>query len=188
MPAESAEPASAPLPRIVRVVAFLMVANVLCGFWLVGLAASLGAPSTLLQAPDTRIALALMGWQIVCSLLLVRPLLAGSVTAWAAVQGLLVAEASGDFAGLMLLASFPQLARAPSGGPSQDVCTAAIRSTIELALCILLFRARGWFGVGEREGWRVMWRRGWWALLITGGLTLAYLTAAASLFLAVSAG
>jgi hypothetical protein len=155
-----------------------MVAQVLCAFWVAGLTAALGLPRSAFDNPLIRVALALAGWQVLCSLLLVRPLLARSPTAWAAVQGVLLCVTAADLAGLLLLGFGTGLLRS---APSAELWRSALRGTIELLLCWHLFRARAWFGVGDREGWRVLWRRGWWALLVTGGLSLAYLTGVAML-------
>lgn len=37
---------------------------------------------------------------------------------------------------------------------------------VQVILTTGLFGARGWYGIRPREGWRVMLRQGWWAMLL----------------------
>ena len=168
------------MPPVVKVVAFLMVMELMCGFWIAGIGAVGLLSNGLLQAPLPRIALAQFFWQLLLAAVLIRPLLRRHPTAWAAVEAVLLCQAAAGVARVVLLLS-------QKGAVWLSATTAIIldgtASLVHLAvvavLAVLLFRARGWFGVGERQGWRTLWKRGWWALIATAALDLAFLVALA---------
>lgn len=152
------------------------MAQMLCAFWIGGMDLVLGGPSGGLSAPLVRISLAMMGWQVLCALLLVGPLLGGNPTGWAGVESLLFCSLLAEVAGLA--ARFTHPSPLQVGAPDQQtILTTLFRFAVELTLGVGLYRARAWYGIGEREAWRVMWRRGWWVLVVTAALTLAQLTA-----------
>jgi hypothetical protein len=164
------------MPVVVRIVAFLMIAQFLCGFWVFALGAVLGFTSRYPELPFFRIGLAVFLWQLFCSAVLIRPLFQRSPAAWAGVESILICTLLGSLSTLAMALSRPALVKALGPNP-----VALIRTALEGALAVGFFNARHWFGIGQREGWRVMWRLGWWALVVTGGLMLAELTSLASL-------
>lgn len=158
----------AAIPAVVRVLSFLMVSQVLCGFWLAGM--FFVAPPTGEGWESGRLgiaaALALV-WRIFCSAILVRPLLKRQTAAWAGVQSILISSALSSMALLPVAAG-----RRPGLQPADFV-----RLSVEAALAVWLFNTRGWFDVAPGEAGRTLWRRGWWALTITSALDLLYLGA-----------
>lgn len=164
-PAGQNDPAT---PIVIRIIVFLMVTNVLCGFWLFALGGTIGLRYEATNSLEGRLALAQFIWVVVCSLFLIRPLLGANATAWAATESIFMSQAAAKLAETVLTAP---LIGFPWGG--------VVRGILEVLLCYHLFRARGWFGVGVRDGWRVMWRKGWWALVITSSFNLAGLTLSA---------
>jgi hypothetical protein len=163
------------MPVVVRIVAFLMIAQLLCGFWIVALGAVMGFASRFPGLPFVKIGLGILMWQLFCSAVLIRPLFQRSPAAWAGVESILICTVLGSLSTLAMALARPTLVRALGPNP-----VALVRTVLEGALAVGFFGTRGWFGIGQREGWRVMWRRGWWALVVTGGLMLAELTALAS--------
>jgi hypothetical protein len=150
-----------------------MVALLLCGFWGVGVvtvASSNGAHMKVL-GPAGAAGLAMLLWLNLGSLLVIRPFLRGHPTAWAAVVGVLFFLLVGDLAGLA-----GQTYRAVSTNTGGlNFIQPLIRLSLEGALLARLFSARNWFGVEVHQGWREMWVRGWWAMVVTGALELTYL-------------
>lgn len=52
-------------------------------------------------------------------------------------------------------------------------------AAVLLAFTVGLFGARGWFGVGRREGWRTLCAEGLWSLVVTALLELGTLAVVA---------
>jgi hypothetical protein len=99
--------------------------------------------------------------------------------AWSAAEGLLFVKSASLTAGLasLLLLAFRLGAAAPQARADIamycGLCAAVAASALQLTAA--LFRARGWFGIEARRGWRTMLQEGWWALLPTLVLEVAYL-------------
>jgi hypothetical protein len=89
--------------------------------------------------------------------------------AWPRMQALLFVASAGA-AGLVVAALTGLV---PSLGRDRGPLEFYLLATGTLALT--LFRHRAEFGVGQREGWRVLWREGKWYLIVSGVLELAAL-------------
>lgn len=165
---------------MVKIVAFLMVTQLLCGFWVAGMSVTGLFPSAILREALIRIAVVEMVWHLLMAAMLIRPFLMRNATAWAAVESILLCTAASSGGEAVLAVTRPAVQLSPGVFIPLGGATTAIRIVLEILLVVFLFRARGWFGVGEREGWRTLWNGGWWALLVTGGLGVAYLLAVAT--------
>ena len=168
------------MPRVVKVVAFLMVLELMCGFWIAGIGAVGLLSDGLLQAPLPRIAVAQFFWQIFLAAVLIRPLLRRHVTAWAAVESVLLCQSAAGVGRVVLMVSErTTMQLSATTAIILDGTASLLNLAVVGVLAVLLFRVRGWFGVGERQGWRTLWKRGWWALIVTAALDLAFLAALA---------
>lgn len=116
---------------------------------------------------DTLTALGLLGvlWTTVCCGFLVGPLASGRQWSWAGTMGGLFVKCAAGWSGVACMVA----------GPALELLPMPLLYSIGVTLLARgLFQARGWFGIGEREGWRTMLRRGWWALLITAVLDFSW--------------
>src|SRR5688500_5187209 len=89
-----AETVPEPMPRVVKIVAFLMVTQLLCGFWVAGMSVIGLFPSAILREALIRIAVVEMVWHLLMAAVLIRPFLMRSATAWAAVESILLCTAA----------------------------------------------------------------------------------------------
>ena len=109
-------------------------------------------------------------WTVVGALLLIGPMLKARRSAWSRVMAGLLAKtmAASGFAALTLPHALPM-------GISLLVVAG-----FQLGLTWGFFRARDWFGVEKRWGYRTLWREAWWVLVVTAlpDLTLLGILAA----------
>jgi hypothetical protein len=152
-----------PAPPVpVLAVAFVLLAQVLCGGWLLSVGVTRRPP----MSPSVGLSLAWVVWTTLLPLVLVRPFLLGKDWAWAGA------------AGMYLAALLFTLGALPAGLPVGAL--EGLRGGLELALVGLVVSCRRWFGVGPGEGVRTLCRRGWWSLVVGCGLALALLAALAA--------
>jgi hypothetical protein len=119
---------------------------------------------TTLETPEVIPTLILWGcnwaWFILCAITLGEGLEHANPRSWAGVVTVFGARGTGAIASTVLLL-FPNL---PAGWANLALGPFGIY----LALTTLhLFRRRDWFQIGERDGWKTLWARGRWYLVIT---------------------
>jgi len=102
------------------------------------------------------------------------PLPHGYRWTWSAATGMLFVRSASSAAGTALLLS-RALGQPYADGAVFFLALCALKAALILTLTIRLFRAREFFGIGERNGWRTLFRDGWWALLLTTVFEGAYL-------------
>jgi len=106
-------------------------------------------------------------WAVVTAVFLIGPLLSRSRWAWSMTTGIVYVHCA------FVVARWASALASSIGGGLNSIPhpTAILFSAIYPALLLLLafalFRAREWFGVEPRHGWRTMLREGGWAMAVS---------------------
>jgi len=157
-------------PEVVGAACFLMASQLFCAGpgWLYLLAGASSSVYSSSWGPGNLILGAQVGWTFLLCGLLVLPLLRGERWGWSGVVALFFVKCAG---GLATLVSLPFIVR-PAAVWAMVWLVLAAYAAVMFAFTVGLFDARGWYGIGRREGWRTLRAEGLWALLGTAVLEL----------------